>query len=101
MSCSESSIPSGATARQCSGGRCCEYVTRRKISGGTRHADGHRVRDTFAGLKDLSQARLFVLVLVTIALQGQRRILSADVIHSSKLELAPSKSDGSGSDSSE
>jgi hypothetical protein len=26
-------------------------VTRRKISGGTRHADGRRVRDTFTGLK--------------------------------------------------
>jgi hypothetical protein len=28
-----------------------EYVTRRKISGGTRHADGRRARDTFTGLK--------------------------------------------------
>ena len=28
-----------------------EYVTRRKISGGTRHEDGRRARDTFAGLK--------------------------------------------------
>jgi ferredoxin len=28
-----------------------EYVTRRKISGGTRHDDGRRVRDTFTGLK--------------------------------------------------
>ena len=28
-----------------------EYVTRRQISGGTRHADGRRVRDTFTGLK--------------------------------------------------
>lgn len=28
-----------------------EYVTRRKISGGTRHDDGRRARDTFIGLK--------------------------------------------------
>jgi hypothetical protein len=28
-----------------------EYVTRRKISGGTRHDDGRRARDTFTGLK--------------------------------------------------
>jgi hypothetical protein len=28
-----------------------EYVTRRKISGGTRHNDGRRARDTFTGLK--------------------------------------------------
>lgn len=28
-----------------------EYVTRRKISGGTRHDNGRRVRDTFTGLK--------------------------------------------------
>ena len=28
-----------------------EYVTRRKISGGTRHEDGRRARDTFTGLK--------------------------------------------------
>ena len=28
-----------------------EYVTRRKISGGTRHDNGRRARDTFAGLK--------------------------------------------------
>jgi len=28
-----------------------EYVTRRKISGGTRHPDGRRARDTFTGLK--------------------------------------------------
>lgn len=28
-----------------------EYVTRRKISGGTRHTDGRRARDTFTGLK--------------------------------------------------
>lgn len=28
-----------------------EYVTRRKISGGTRHNDGRRSRDTFTGLK--------------------------------------------------
>ena len=28
-----------------------EYVTRRKISGGTHHADGRRARDTFTGLK--------------------------------------------------
>jgi len=28
-----------------------EYVTRRQISGGTRHADGRRARDTFTGLK--------------------------------------------------
>lgn len=28
-----------------------EYVTRRKISGGTRHEFGHLVRDTFTGLK--------------------------------------------------
>ena len=28
-----------------------EYVTRRKISGGTRHDNGRRARDTFTGLK--------------------------------------------------
>ena len=28
-----------------------EYVTRRKISGGTRHNNGRRARDTFTGLK--------------------------------------------------
>jgi hypothetical protein len=28
-----------------------EYVTRRKISGGTRHDNGRRSRDTFTGLK--------------------------------------------------
>ena len=28
-----------------------EYVTRRKISGGTRHARGQMARDTFTGLK--------------------------------------------------
>ena len=28
-----------------------EFVTRRKISGGTRHEDGRRARDTFTGLK--------------------------------------------------
>ena len=28
-----------------------EYVTRRKISGGTRHDDGRRARDPFTGLK--------------------------------------------------
>ncbi len=28
-----------------------EYVTRRKISGGTRHELGRRARDTFTGLK--------------------------------------------------
>ncbi len=28
-----------------------EYVTRRKISGGTRHDEGRRARDTFTGLK--------------------------------------------------
>ncbi len=28
-----------------------EYVTRRKISGGTRHDDRRRARDTFTGLK--------------------------------------------------
>ena len=28
-----------------------EYVTRRKISGGTRHDNGRRIRDTFTGLK--------------------------------------------------
>ena len=28
-----------------------EYVTRRKISGGTRHDNGRRARDPFAGLK--------------------------------------------------
>lgn len=28
-----------------------EYVTRRKISGGTRHDNGRRARDTFIGLK--------------------------------------------------
>ncbi len=28
-----------------------EYVTRRKISGGTRHENGRRARDTFTGLK--------------------------------------------------
>ncbi|MEG4812508.1 transposase [Microcoleus sp. F8-D3] len=28
-----------------------EYVTRRKISGGTRHENGRQARDTFTGLK--------------------------------------------------
>lgn len=28
-----------------------EYVTRRKVSGGTRHDNGRQSRDTFAGLK--------------------------------------------------
>jgi hypothetical protein len=32
-------------------GDICEYVIRRKISGGTRSEDGRRCRDTFAGLK--------------------------------------------------
>ena len=32
-------------------GDICEYVKRRKISGGTRNEDGRRARDTFASLK--------------------------------------------------
>ncbi len=37
-----------------------EYVTRRKISGGTRHDNGRRVRDTFTGKEEnLSKISLF------------------------------------------
>ena len=42
-----------------------EYVTRRKISGGTRHEDGRRARDTFTGLKKTCRKkRLFVLAVL-------------------------------------
>ena len=48
-----------------------EYVTRRKISGGTRHPDGRRARDTFTGLKKTeTQARLFVLAVLVVPLAG-------------------------------
>ncbi len=41
-----------------------EYVTRRKISGGTRHDNGRRVRDTFTGLKKTCRALRFIRMAV-------------------------------------
>jgi len=46
-----------------------EYVTRRKISGGTRHDDGRRARDTFTGLKKTCRS-LPIRFGSTVALAG-------------------------------
>ena len=43
------------------------------LSGGTRHPDGRRARDTFTGLKKTCRfSRLFVLAVLAIALGGRR-----------------------------
>jgi hypothetical protein len=73
-----------------------EYVTRRKISGGTRHADGRRVRDTFTGLKKTCRKLAYSFWQYLLSrLQGNDRIpYLPDVIRTrmtQKLELAHSQ----------
>ena len=74
-----------------------EYVTRRKISGGTRHDDGRRARDTFTGLKKTCRklAYSFWQYLSKSRLQGDDRVpYLPDVIRTrmtQKLELAHSQ----------
>ncbi len=51
-----------------------EYVTRRKISGGTRDDDGRRARDTFTGLKRLAASWGFFLAIFAVPLFGDETV---------------------------
>ncbi len=73
-----------------------EYVTRRKISGGTRHEDGRRARDTFTGLKKTCRKLAYSFWQYLLSrLQGDDRVpYLPDVIRTrmtQKLELAHSQ----------
>lgn len=73
-----------------------EYVTRRKISGGTRHPDGRRARDTFTGLKKTCRKLAYSFWQYLLSrLQGDDRVpYLPDVIRTrinQKLELAHSQ----------
>lgn len=74
-----------------------EYVTRRKISGGTRHPDGRRARDTFTGLKKTCRQLAYSFWQYLLSrLQGDDRVpYLPDVIRTrrinQKIELAHSQ----------
>ena len=73
-----------------------EYVTRRKISGGTRHDDGRRARDTFTGLKKTCRKLAYSFWQYLLSrLQGDDHVpYLPDVIRTrinQKLELAHSQ----------
>ena len=73
-----------------------EYVTRRKISGGTRHPDGRLARDTFIGLKKTCRKLAYSFWQYLLSrLQGDDRVpYLPDVIRTrmtQKLELAHSQ----------
>ncbi len=63
-----------AATYQCAESDIREYVTRRKISGGTRDDDGRRARDTFTGLKRLAASWGFFLAIFAVPLFGDETV---------------------------